>query len=185
MKLVFEYIAPQFFVKKLFSTIFILVFCFSIGGYLLMFELLRFNCYFETNNVDINRLTVLKLSFNEFKNLQTRQNEFRFQGKMYDVVTMVLQNDSVVLTCVHDENEDELFQFLESVFESHTTTTTSSNHFSLLIAKIISLQFLLPEAIREQHFFSVVQLSSITTYSLLTVFLSKETPPPKFCNNDI
>jgi hypothetical protein len=45
----------------------------------------------------------------------TRQNEFSYKGKMYDVVRKTKTDSVITFLCISDEKEDELFKNLENL----------------------------------------------------------------------
>jgi len=149
-----------------------------------MFELLRFNTYFEkmelyaAANYNTAQTSIIKLSLIDFKKLQTREYEFRYQGKMYDVVAMHRDIDSITLTCIQDKFEDNLFEHLETFFENFEPTT-QTNQLQFLLAKIITLQFLKTEfqIVEPIVLFSYISLGHRT--SLLLRFHPVELPPPR------
>jgi len=46
------------------------------------------------------------------------ENEFRYQGRMYDIINKEEKGDSVYLYCIDDSTESELYAVLEKIIEN-------------------------------------------------------------------
>ena len=69
-----------------------------------------------------NELALFTFSKDDLEEGTTRvqwieEDEFRFDEKMYDVVKMETNGDSVYLYCLHDENESRLYAILDEYFQ--------------------------------------------------------------------
>lgn len=80
--------------------------------------------------------------------------EFTYQGYMYDVISYIKTDSSLIINCFYDKNETELEQNLVQVQKGqHEDNSASKNAFQKLIASV----FLAVESNRIQHSFLVVK----------------------------
>ncbi len=105
-------------------------------------------------------------------------HEFRFNGKMYDVVRTSNDNGFIVYHCINDTQEETLFANLGKLIDHCRTTDKSAQQKTQHL-----LQFIIHEALQESssHFAIDPQVSiqeSSTQGNIAWVFIEVLTPPP-------
>lgn len=103
------------------------------------------------------------------------ENEFRHEGKMYDIVYKKYINKHVILKCISDEQETTLFTQLEKLIQKKRKETGSEEETELL--EFLLLNFII-ESFEQNHF-------TISSYTILTgynfnskTWIEKITSPP-------
>jgi hypothetical protein len=110
--------------RSLVATILLLFMLLQAAGYLLVFEIQKHAIRREIKQqikagVPEAELVLLKFvegkSYPAFQRVHAR--EFRYQGKMYDVVRQESRGDTTWYYCIADEKETQLFANLEELVE--------------------------------------------------------------------
>jgi len=126
-----------------------------------------------------NREHLLELSFNaeEIQKIHWEdENEFRWQGEMYDVVSKKMQGDRLVITCISDKEEERLLAHYLATTEQNQKKSKNS------LAKFVTDNFVNSESLQLQTCCFVLKkifFESATT--LLSRCSAIITPPPKVC----
>ena len=105
-----------------------------------MFELFRADYRAEAARiigagVPQHRQVVLSFDKNEFSRIEWKDDdEFRFEGKLFDVIRTEIKGDSVYVYCVYDEDDTFLYVVLDNLIEDDkddpTETDTSGGSLS-------------------------------------------------------
>ena len=77
---------------------------------------LQFKKEARQNIVSDRGLYTIRISLKDF-NKQAGENEFWYGGKLYDISSYTIQNDSVCVTIFHDEQEESLVKTIATNFE--------------------------------------------------------------------
>ena len=104
--------------KKTFSIFLILSFLFNAAGYLLIYSVLQSHLKeiaeekISASKLE-NRVTILAFSKSDINDGRSQlkfidEKEFSYKGKMYDIITEKIVNDSIYFECFSDIDEDEL-----------------------------------------------------------------------------
>lgn len=107
------------------------------------------------------------------------ENEFRLNGKMYDIISEKQNDDgSIILCCFEDNKETWLFNELKK--QSNENSAGSDKHKNMQkLLKIFTTTYTLPESDDlSTETFSVI-LNSYFSEHYTSIHLSKHTPPPK------
>lgn len=64
------------------------------------------------------QLQIIKLSFSAYQKARVEDDEIEVDGEMYDIARVDQSQDSVVVYCIHDEAEDNLLSFLDTVLKN-------------------------------------------------------------------
>ena len=136
--------------------------------------------YAMINSVrDLSEIHKLKLTKYEYtRRLNWKdENEFEFEGKMYDIVKTEMNNDEVIVYCIWDKRENELI----SIYEKHCRNNSTrdkihSSNFSTNTTNLLAIQneFSTPGGIN-----FVMFLSEKHANNYHSVFKDSLTPPPK------
>ena len=105
------------------------------------------------------------------------KHEFRYKGKMYDIVYQERQDNQLVFHCVSDEQETILFAQLDKLVEEQSKNNQKKNQqlFKLLNFQFISGCFPLIDFIPPLNEFS----SNLYHYSIQTCDSKITSPPPQ------
>jgi len=122
------------------------------------------------------KLELIKLTSQNFKNAKVDEHEIKVNGKMYDISRIEKKGDMVWVYCLHDKAEDSLLSFLDTIL----STPLKDKNAPSQILKFTTLTFLLPAYTSLQQTIST-SLTSITFYkaSTFSFVLSLKSPPPK------
>ncbi len=106
------------------------------------------------------------------------ENEFRFEGRMYDVIELKVHRDKVILTCVEDKKENDLLNTFEKI---HKTQSHGKNK-SVAVAQFLDILYLSSEPAHVSSP-SFTRLTNIHRYQSPLFDRIREilTPPPKNC----
>jgi hypothetical protein len=126
------YFAYWFFIfvdlKRALSIIFILIFLHNLAGVYLFFIIQKHQIRTEIRNqirqdFPISRCIKLSISLKDYQNPQLFQridkHEFRWKGKMYDIVRNEKTENFMVFYCILDERENKLWERLEENIEEY------------------------------------------------------------------
>jgi hypothetical protein len=167
-------------VQKLIAILLLACLCFALLGYHLVF-------YFQLETVksemkaflqkqkDLKDVIQLSLTNEESEQLHWEdENEFRYQGEMYDVIEKKAFKDQLLIRCIPDKKETSLL----NEYQRNSKPDTSHS----VIVQLITAPFVLPaahtleppEKIIEKNF---TDFSSSLQNLASAVFL----PPPDVC----
>ncbi len=165
-----------------------LTFSFNSFGFIFYFLVERENLKEKTNKEiyekkSHNKIEVLTFSLSDYKsgNIVQRidKKEFRYLGKMYDIVKEEVHAESIEFHCIHDEKEDKLEMEYGSNIQKHfdykciTNRQLQFNHQINFVELTKKFNIFSPNDTNIYQYF--VQLYKVKYYSVVL------TPPPK-CN---
>ena len=112
------------FVKKVFSTLLIIIFLYNVLGYFFVFAFKQSaNKKFvknELNKEKTNHLIVIKLSITDKKTFNWESDdEIRINNKLYDVISKKQNGNELILYCYNDTKEESLFASLENHIKNY------------------------------------------------------------------
>lgn len=154
---------------------------FIIGGYHLLYQVrlaeIKADVKKELVRTPKSNLTQLVFSATDFASLDwDGQTEFRYQGTMYDVVTIEKKENKIICFCLPDGKETALVdQYLKT--QNSSEKNPSQSLVKLLKAPFLPIAFLKQEAMVRK----VCTTFSLSSFSLLQTDSHVLTPPPKFC----
>ncbi len=173
--------------KKIVSIVFVGLFLLNSFGYYFIFSynqgvlrnemrsLIRVG-YFKDHN---EKLIITNPSSNpDFK--WAEKGEFRYKGKLYDLISMEVTGTTVVFNCINDKNEELLiarhdqFRNLFTGMNSPERTKNNQAMHNLLIKQALLKLFLIqsPENSSQVIFF-------IPAKHLNSIILPPASPPPR------
>lgn len=131
--------------KKVFSIVLLVTFCYNWFGYWLIFKynqaqmkaIMQKNIQKEDNFLP-SELTLIKISIkNIAKNTnfiwQEANKEFTYHNEWYDVINSFTKNDTLFLYCVHDIDEEVFVNTFENNQVYHLSMQKAKLHKLLLI----------------------------------------------------
>lgn len=109
-----------------------------------MFELFRADFRAEAarlinEGVSEHNQVVLSFNNNEFKNHETQvdwknDDEFRFEGKLFDVIRTEIIGDSVFIYCIYDKDDTKLFSVLDNMIEDDKDDPEGTDDFGRILS---------------------------------------------------
>lgn len=107
--------------------------------------------------------------------------EVYYQGKLYDIVSLVKEKDNNMLYLLSDENEQKLKDDFASIYDNDSIGKTDQKPMKLL-KQFLALKYIAPIStiLNVQYLNNIVQPFTEGTFEQYDVFLSQETPPPNF-----
>lgn len=110
--------------RRLFALVFISLYLYNIVGYLALFSVLQYQVRNEVKNMlkaGVSEKELVKFAFhtpslrNGIYQIQwIDKNEFRYDGRMYDVVRSTAAQDTTYVFCINDTQENRLFENLDT-----------------------------------------------------------------------
>jgi hypothetical protein len=103
---------------------------FNISGYYFAFLIIRqgykhdFICHLKLDK-DNEAVLTFRIADDEIESANStfkwmEENEFRYQGKMYDVISSEKQGNINIFRCLNDKNEETLMAKYEGLVKHHT-----------------------------------------------------------------
>lgn len=109
------------------------------------------------------------------------KNEFRFKGKLYDIISTQETEDSIFYKCINDTKEEEL----ETVFVNYVVNNEQRQDLPVPIKQLLSslqLEYFLLNKFLNQPFLNLSYFSFNSVYNPLDLCLITPDPPPRFIN---
>lgn len=185
----FIYICDALFYMKLpFSILLILIILFNTAGNIILFNIKKKQIKSDIVRIikseqNPSNLEKISLTTTEYSNLRftdKNKKEFRFEGKMYDVVFYSKNEDIVQLYCINDEKEESLIsKFCDSV--SNLSEKRNQLHKTLqLFEKILTFEYFIEKPARFIRVWVYSMLNN-SDVQLLSSYSDVKSPPPKNC----
>lgn len=123
-----------------------------------------------------NQYQIIELSSLDFKKYRTDENEIEWQGRMYDIGKMKMDQGMVVLHVIHDKAEDNLLSFLDEIIkrsegDSQKTPSPVLDFISLIFVPSANT-FRVSAVVAPEQFASYLE-------RLYSVTLHIDAPPPQ------
>jgi hypothetical protein len=94
------------------------------------------------------KLEKIVLSAEEYKKVDTEENEIEFSGKMYDIARVVKRDTVYVLFAMHDAHEDSLLSLLNEMIKR---STNDKKPVPSVVGQFLALVFVLPQSFEFHH----------------------------------
>jgi hypothetical protein len=133
------------------------------------------------NGIPLNKQTVFKFEKKDYQKKISRiewkdKDEFRFDGRMYDIINTRVTDDSVYLCCILDSDETDLYSILDKLLEDDSENsddeTGLNNYFSHFYSYTENQNSF-------KSFYSDNQYFEFTSAGLLYSEIPVATPPPQ------
>jgi hypothetical protein len=175
--------------KRVFSILIAILFLYNTIGYLIVFKSFQYGIRKEIKSkikgrLDDKDLVLIKFPAHPDK-LQKKlfhwkeDNEFVFNGNMYDVVRQYAVHDTIYYYCINDTKEKDLFCNLDVQVDQNMPSNTTANNLVKIFKLTIDQTYIF-------NFFgdNLIRTSKATaSIFLLPVYLpvqsEVETPPPQ------
>jgi len=174
--------------KKIISIFLTLLIVFNTGGYFFVYFQLS-NCFkqiaFNKINdfIPLENLELIKLDLNAISSYdedfyeRVNDREISYCGKMYDIYKEEVSNDTLLIYCVSDENED----IINNAFDIYINDKKNDKPNSAIV-NIIKIFITIALVQTEKENFNLKSNQIITnTYliSFQTIFIDVPSPPPR------
>jgi hypothetical protein len=175
--------------KKSLSILIAILFLYNTVGYLIAFKSIQYGIKKEIKtkikgNLDEKELVLIKFPAHPDQQQKKllhwkEENEFVYNGFMYDVVRQYAVNDTIYYYCINDTKEQELFGNLNVQVDQNMASSAMANNLVKLFKLTVDQSYLFSFSID-----NLVQ-SSKATYSLFKVpgyspvQQEVDTPPPE------
>jgi hypothetical protein len=173
-------------VKKVLSILLVIVILTNSVGITFLFLQQRSNIKSEFRNFlkntidksELVKIVISKINSKQYLFHKTDKDEFKYRGKMFDIVRQYETKDSIYYYCINDEKEEKLLiqfsEILKSTLDGNKNIKKSFNNFF----KYFSFVFM--ERLENKLFPVPSEFINIKNSVLpLTEFFRNITPPPK------
>ncbi len=111
--------------------------------------------------------------------------EFTYNGKMYDLVSIVKLNNSISkITCINDVKEKELFACLDDYFKNEFSSTTKKGKSLQILMSYFVLSYNLVQPFNltgiDRYYSLLSQHSTLMDAKILIRHNEINSPPPEF-----
>jgi hypothetical protein len=133
------------------------------------------------SNRDLSILSTLKFTRKQFNHELNwkEENEFEYNGEMYDVASIEFSDDDVIIYCIRDEVEEQLISSYEKVYANHAEKDriAQSQLTSLFNLHLIAIQ---NELFSLENMREASPFTQIYNNHYKSIHLQFPSPPPKF-----
>jgi hypothetical protein len=130
-------------VKRPASITFLLILLLNlVGGYVyfgVRLVHIRKEMRAELRQKDDSELEKIVLPIKEYKKALVEDDEMELNDRMYDIARTEIQGDTIIVYCLHDENEDNLLVLLDSILNNASNDKKSVPSSLLSFISLISL----------------------------------------------
>ena len=161
--------------KKAFALSLLFFILFNSMGYYILFELDKLIVRKEMTariSGSATNLICLKIENGEqnpsFHRLGGR--EIKFKGKLYDVVSEIDRGGSILIFCIHDTKEEQLYSGLKRINHNKQLFSLWDHLVKIALPEsVMNLEFITPDNLKFPHFKIPLSSSVLQTWS----------PPPE------
>lgn len=170
------YLSAIHLVRKLTSILLLTCLCCTMLGYHLVFHFQLTAAKLEMKKFLQNRKDhkdVVQLSFSSEQAKQLyweEENEFRYNGQMYDVIEKKTQENQIIIRCIPDKKETALLNEYQKNNNRNSANST--------IVQLITAQFILPADHSLQQPEKILKKNFTDFSSSLQNLASTILPPP-------
>ena len=175
--------------KKITVFSLLAIFLFNYVGYYIVFKTTQAEIRKEIKTkiklgVPENELTVIEFSKKDFQNISwVKENkEFYFKNQLFDIVKKEETLTGILLYCIDDKQEHELFAALDDHINQLISTNPqkSNTPSKKLIDHVVKIYFSTNYSYAHTITFHLLSFPSVSSnYSSL--FPEIKSPPPRFC----
>jgi len=113
----------------------------------------------------------------EYQKIKVNDFEVKIDGKMYDHSAPKFEDGKVILFARHDKDEDDLISFITNIVNS---SNEDKKPVPSQLLSFFNLTYLSPLQLTLPVLSNKIQSFDRYQSSLLTLYLSVESPPPRF-----
>lgn len=134
--------------RKLIAAFFIIALLFNAFGAYTMLESMRYSLRKEIkkkikSNIPVRELHRLEFPMSVLASGKSEihwnhKGEFRYRGKMYDIVRRSVEKGCLILFCINDTDEERLFEQLEALVNDATCKDPRANQRSRVVWQLLT-----------------------------------------------
>ncbi len=162
---------------------------YNVFGYFIVFKSVQYSIQSEIrrnieNSIPDCDLTIVKID-NQANNLcnkefvKVNKSEFRFFGKLYDIVKIKVKSDTTYYYGINDTKEEQLFSALDSHVKRNIDQNSPVKDKASNLLKNIVKQVILNEKVLLSINESICKYSIANSKEPVQIFYCIPTPPPK------
>lgn len=175
-------------IKTLTSLILLISMIFGLSGYMGVFKFRQYKVRKEIKALLKNSVpdslkisfTLAEISADPSQITWMHEKEFRYKNEMYDIISRIITDKGVVLTCIKDVKESGLFAELDATLETqmnkdpyhHNSKSQWLKLFQSLHFQTFESHSVLYNCLTEHHFYYSLKQSNY--------YLKKLFQPPKW-----
>ncbi|ROL61594.1 hypothetical protein D9V86_04960 [Bacteroidetes/Chlorobi group bacterium ChocPot_Mid] len=133
------------------------------------------------SNIPKDKIIVLKIAHKSKYFTRIHKKEFRYQGKMYDIIKEFPQKKYTIYYCINDEKEEQLMESYSKLFETSDDGMTTVKYAGKVL-KNIFFPLYIEKELKNNNFVNKKTTLYIFAEHCLFNFKDVELPPPKFLN---
>lgn len=107
------------------------------------------------------------------------ENEFRFKGEMYDIISRDTCDGRLKLICIHDVKESGLFAQLDKLIDQNMTSNAPMQSQRKLLHQLIQSLFFEHNEKQSNDYFISDYYSHYLQKRIVNPFFKPESPPPE------
>lgn len=175
--------------RRLLSIFLISALLFNIFGYFFTFRIIQkgykkqFRKHISSNaNEENTEILVISDAVIQQRNSPFKwmeEDEFRYYGKMYDIVKSEKKGDQNIFYCVNDKNEEKLMARFENYLKHHTDSNLPFQQKSHHLLSQIIKQAVCDLKTTQNIPGDINEILSVYFFSIQTVVLNNIFIPPK------
>jgi hypothetical protein len=172
-------------VKKIIPILLALLILLNSIGYILLYieRLANINREIRTLiNEDYSAETITKLTLSNYEFTYLLRwkgdDEFKFKGKMFDVIKIERTQNQIIIFCIRDEKEEMLISSFEKIFKRNFSSDNINSNSGISLLNVQLLGLPIYQYTLERNFsFNILSGGYTNCYN--SKFSEANTPPPK------
>ncbi|MFH1050226.1 MAG: hypothetical protein V1779_04760 [bacterium] len=130
------------------------------------------------SNIPKDKIEILKIANNSKYFQRIHEKEFRFKGKMYDVITELPTDEYTIFYCINDEKEEQLMESYSKLFETSIDGMTSVKYSLKILKNIFFPLYFEKENLMISNNFFIIE-NVMNSDNCIECFFDIDPPPPK------
>ncbi len=163
------------------SILLIGILFFQADGILLLLKLKQYYIQYHAKERladNTKTLEELTLTLSEYKQAKAGAHELAFNGKMYDVKSVTIDDDCVTLFVYHDRDEENVIRKIRNIWSGEKQ---SGQNLPVQVQQLLSMKYLPPD----HTTFKFFPIKNSFTFSFIGMTMPASdpdipSPPPKF-----
>ena len=123
-----------------------------------------------------HQLSKFAFSTLTYEQVKRGDDEIQVDGRMYDIARLEMRTDSVIVFALHDEAEDNLISFLQTVLQR---STSDKKPIPISVTQFFGLTYLGSSFEWKSRVSHLEKGNTVHFFSYNTFFPQLSTPPPK------
>jgi hypothetical protein len=176
--------------KRILVILTILIFLFNSIGYFVVFKCVQFNIKTDIKNtiksrLDLKDLILIKIpgkSGNSDNKLirWKEENEFWFEGSLYDVARQEIKGDTIYYYCINDSRETQLFTGLDKQVDEQLNNPARTNQYGKVFKFFKDHTYLFFGSLFPVFYTDTNPLNNLTNIHYLSYLPDTDSPPPEY-----